>query len=82
MLKAEPFDRAVRAALAHLHDLPYLQTHPLNGLRGKAQQSSLQAALEGLGRDRTGASLRLCGRSGRSEMPMLRFATDHDSGYR
>src|SRR6266511_32385 len=42
------FERQVRAALARLHDLPYLQTHPLGGLRGKALHTALVEAVEGL----------------------------------
>jgi hypothetical protein len=42
------FARQVRAALARLHDLPYLQTHPLGELRGKALQRALLDAIEGL----------------------------------
>src|SRR5262249_2582322 len=42
------FERQVRAALTRLHDMPYLQTHPLGGLRGKALQAALTDAVEGL----------------------------------
>ncbi len=45
------FDRVVRAALTHLHDLPYLQTHPLDGLRGKDLQRRLDETCVALGSD-------------------------------
>ena len=35
------FERQVRAALTRLHDLPYLQTHPLGADRGKGLQRRL-----------------------------------------
>jgi AAA ATPase domain len=43
-----PFERQVRAALTRLHDLPYLQTHPLGGRRGKALQAALTDAVDAL----------------------------------
>ena len=46
MPSAAAFDRQVRGALAHLHDLPYLQTHPLGGLRGRELRARLVEAVE------------------------------------
>jgi hypothetical protein len=51
-----PLERRVRAALTRLHDLPYLQTHPLGGLRGKALQAALADAVEGLRSEAGGAA--------------------------
>ena len=47
---AGPPERLVRDALGHLHDLRYLQTHPLAALAGggKALQGDLAAAIAGL----------------------------------
>jgi predicted ATPase len=67
------FEREVRAALARLHDLPYLQTHPLGGLRGRALHSALTGTVEGL---RSGAG----GASGRAQRLLaLRYVEGLDS---
>jgi len=39
----EPPERRLRAALSHLHDLPYLQTHPFGGRRGKELRRRIKA---------------------------------------
>src|SRR5262245_19285749 len=68
-----PFERHVRAALTRLHDLPYLQTHPLSGLRGKALQSALTDAVQAL---RSGPD----GTSGRTQRLLaLRYLEAMDS---
>ena len=55
----EPPDRRLRAALSHLHDLPYLQTHPFGGRRGKELRRRLADGLAEMGAGRTAESLRL-----------------------
>jgi predicted ATPase len=52
-------DRELRSALTHLHDLPYLQTHPLDGRRGKELQRLLEAGLVEMGAGRTAELMRL-----------------------
>jgi hypothetical protein len=53
------FELDVRTALGHLHDLPYLQTHPLGGDRGKELQRRLSEGLDALGGGRRAELLRL-----------------------
>jgi predicted ATPase len=68
-----PFERQVRAGLTRLHDLPYLQTHPLGGLRGKTLQAALTEAVEGL---RSGGD----GAAGRTQRLLaLRYVEGLDS---
>jgi predicted ATPase len=63
-LQGVPLERHVRAALTRLHDLPYLQTHPLGGLRGKALQSALTDAVQALALDSRDVAARLSVRMG------------------
>jgi predicted ATPase len=52
-------DHTVRAVLTRLHDLPYLQTHPLGARRGKELQRRLLDGLNELGSGRTAELMRL-----------------------
>src|SRR5437773_1940042 len=77
------FVRQVRDALAHLHDFPYLQTHPLArpparrvgtraGTSGRALHDQLLAAIAAVGPDEDG---RPAGSAGRAHALLrLRYA--------
>jgi hypothetical protein len=65
MAAGDDLVRQVRVALEHLHDLPYLQTHPLaaragaSGPSGRALQRALEQVLGALGTVRIPELLRL-----------------------
>jgi hypothetical protein len=67
------FERQVRAVLTRLHDLPYLQTHALGGLRGTVLKAVLTDAVEGLRSEADGAG----GRTQR--LLVLRYVEGLDS---
>jgi predicted ATPase len=54
-----PSAQQVRRALAHLHDLPFAQTHPVAGLAGKALRDALVGVVDGFGASVGGELLRL-----------------------